>query len=718
MTTLLFSEDVTTRTALAKAISGRPASLTLPASTLEECALLGESLGELDVLVAALPLRREEEVFALRDRLRQRFPRLRALFLTADDPAWFLHRVLPGDALWPEAVDAESIVDWVVPPPAAPTPLAAPVPVVEVARVAVPLVEEVVLEPEPEPYAPVELAPEEDTAPVEVPPGVDPEDGLPPLPVGTRLGDYELLAFVSRGGTSDRFIALQRSIDRRVGLRMLRRDFQDLAETREGFLAQARAQAMVKHPRVASVFEAHDTEQALFYTQELIEGKGFDALIRTGDQLNEEAALKVIESAAETLSALNQQNLPMLPVWPEHLFLMPDGTVKLANTVQVDEPDYRISQDEQIRNLAKCVHPLLDDEAIGNGTLPNLLYDMAGTGTGAPITTWEGLEKEIHYIQAQWKEMSAGLTPRKLAIYVGGMAAAVLLLVGLAAGIFSAVQAATSSKPRITDTMMIRIPPGKFIYQNGEQVDLPEYYIDQYEVTIGQYARFLEALAKDSNPKSHDHPDQPAYKKDHQPAGWDAYYKAASQRRNWPIQDQDKELNIRLDLNMPVVRVDWWDAYAYAHWRGGRLPSEQEWEKAARGRQGNLYPWGNDPDWTQVNAGGDHPNAPVPEGATVAEGLKPDGTVYWCEVDDGPGDTSPYNVKCMAGNVSEWTASWEDHPDKSGVKVPVRRGGSFLTRVAEELQLTSRRISSEPSETSLLSGFRIVRDQAPQSANR
>lgn len=703
MTTLLFHEDVVGRTALAKAISGRSGGLTLPASTLEECALLGESLGQIDVLVALLPPRREEEVFELRDRLRQRFPEMRALFLTRDEPAWFLHRVRAGEALWREPAGVETVVDWVVPLPASPTPMAV-VSVVEPLAAVAELAAVSVVPAEPTPVPAVVLVPEPEPEPL---PGVDPEDGLPPLPVGTRLGDYELLAFQSRGGTSDRFIALQRSIDRRVGLRMLRRDFHDLEETRRGFLGQARAQAMVKHPRVASVFDAHDTEDALFYTHELIDGTGFDVLVHRGRRLDEGEALKAIQSAAETLAELSRQELPMLPLWPEHLFLMADGTVKLANTVQADEVEYRMAESDQIRNLAKCLHPLLSEEAVGNETLPNLLYDMAGTGTGEPILTWEQLAREIQYIESQWKEIGGGLTPRKLAMYAGVLVGAAVLLVALATGVLFAIQMATRSKPRITDSMMIRIPPGKFIYQNGEQIDLPEYYIDQYEVTIGQYARFLAALAGEKNPGAHDHPDQPEYKKDHRPAGWDGYYRAALQRRFWSVPDQEREVNVRMDLNQPVVRVDWWDAYAYAHWRGGRLPSEQEWEKAARGRQGNLYPWGNEPDWTQANAGGDQP------GASEGQDLKPDGTVYWAEVDQGPADTGPYNVKGMAGNVSEWTSSWEEHPNKPKLRVPVRRGGSFLTRSREELKLTSRRIASDPGETNWVSGFRIVRDQAP-----
>jgi formylglycine-generating enzyme required for sulfatase activity len=121
--------------------------------------------------------------------------------------------------------------------------------------------------------------------------------------------------------------------------------------------------------------------------------------------------------------------------------------------------------------------------------------------------------------------------------------------------------------------------------------------------------------------------------------------------------------NHPLTWDSPVFGIDWYDACAYASWRGKRLPTEEEWEEAARGTDGRLFPWGNSFDVMKCGSG----QYPQPIKRT--------------EVFAYPEDISPFGVIGMAGNVSEWTASTATDD------VAVIRGGSWSEA---QVQVTHR----------------------------
>ena len=190
---------------------------------------------------------------------------------------------------------------------------------------------------------------------------------------------------------------------------------------------------------------------------------------------------------------------------------------------------------------------------------------------------------------------------------------------------------------------MILIPAGEFIMGTNNRlpdegpehkVTLPAFYIDKYEVTNLQYKKFNDATHRKS----------PSHFKN----------------RTYPEGKADH----------PVTFVSWFDAEAYCHWAGKRLPTDQEWEKAARGTDGRNFPWGDE-------FGDDRANTPVRwESLDQAGDTTPVGAF--------PGGASPYGLYDMSGNVWEWTASWyqaypgNNHPSENyGEKYKVLKGGSW-----------------------------------------
>ncbi len=174
--------------------------------------------------------------------------------------------------------------------------------------------------------------------------------------------------------------------------------------------------------------------------------------------------------------------------------------------------------------------------------------------------------------------------------------------------------------PRDLDEM-VDIPGGPFLYgEERRSVMTMAFRIGRYPVTNAQYARFLAA--------------NPQYPVPYVDEEWARPYNWDPVTRTYP---EGK-------ANHPVVLVSWEDARAYCAWAGVRLPTEEEWEKAARGEDGRLYPWGSSPDPTRAN---------VREsgiGSTTPVGMYPEGA-------------SPYGLMDCAGNVWEWTTTPYDEEE-------------------------------------------------------
>ena len=268
---------------------------------------------------------------------------------------------------------------------------------------------------------------------------------------------------------------------------------------------------------------------------------------------------------------------------------------------------------------------------------------------------------------------------------------------------------------RLSDGMAL-IPAGEFLMGNSVGSDgLPDeqpqrlvytatFWIDRYEVTHDAYARFVQATGHrtpaHSNPAS---------------TLWE---------NKAPIPGIGTH---------PVVNVSWEDAVTYCTWIGKRLPSEAEWEKAARGTDGRRYPWGNEWDFTKANSASYWAGRTIDfqsgadwdafwikgEGAKISKEKGIKGEVLTTPVGSFPEAVSPYGLYDMAGNVAEWVQDWynpnyykeaplSDPQGPSHGAIKAMRGGSWL-KPAISLRTGDRDwglMDSRPSGT----GFRCAQD--------
>jgi formylglycine-generating enzyme required for sulfatase activity/CheY-like chemotaxis protein len=525
----------------------------------------------------------------------------------------------------------------------------------------------------------------------------------------TRLGDYELGEVVSFSNRAETYHAVQRSVQRKVALTMLRPEFvAHRAAATEEFLDEVRAKASVVHQHIAPVYEAHQDAEAVYYTQELVGGSALDDLIGGGARLTEGVFVALVRDVADAFAYLVGRGISYAPLEARHVFLSQDEQARLANIADAGRQKDELTETQQIQRFGEMIAPLIDLDGGKNDLAGKLLYLMGHEKDHEINRSWAQLHQAAEALGKELEAESAYEFPdmegkvrrarrrKRISRRVMILAAVSLPVLGLAVLGYLVVSGSGPEAKEFNN--MVRVPVGSFPYQDGsEPLELEPFWIDEYEVTIAQYAEFLEALGDDLT-SVYDHEDQPKEKAGHFPAKWEEYYEAAKRGKTFEGQP--------IDLNCPVILVDWWDAYAYARWKGRRLPTEEEWEKAARGREGLIYPWGDEFDGSRVNSGADYDEASLD-----GSGGDVDGYVFWAPVDAMQTDEGPYGVRGQAGNVSEWTASWDYHPNYPDRMVPVKRGGSFLIRDGCESNI--RRPANAADEKGVSLGFRTASSERP-----
>jgi formylglycine-generating enzyme required for sulfatase activity len=247
---------------------------------------------------------------------------------------------------------------------------------------------------------------------------------------------------------------------------------------------------------------------------------------------------------------------------------------------------------------------------------------------------------------------------------------------------------AQSSKELVLD--WVTVPGGEFDMGADDanaaedekpkhKVTLDTFLIGKHEVTNAQYQMFVKATGHRSPENCCD----PKYNI------W---------KGNEPLGGTDE---------LPVINVSWDDAVAFCKWTGSRLPTEAEWEKAARGTDGRTYPWGNEP----------------PSGNRANYSFDPvsmwDGPASLAKKDQYEYGRSPFGAFEMAGNVWEWVQDWYDEnyykgspaknpkgPDKGEARVI--RGASW--RNTADMLRAANRNKHAPTERRVYIGFRCALD--------
>jgi len=464
-----------------------------------------------------------------------------------------------------------------------------------------------------------------------------------------RLGKYELQQSLG-GGMSHVYKAFDTVIGRTVAVKILTDQGAQDPEARERFLDEARTAAKVTHENVISIYDfGADPEKGLFMVMEFLHGEDLRSAIkggRTGDFRNQ---LKIALQAARALDFIHNNRIIHRDVKPENLHINPAGAVKLMDfgiaksddlsrtqpgfalgtpyymspeavrgeklTCQADVYAYGIllfelfttrkpfTSDTVEGIFYHILNVPLNPEPLAAAGVSPAVQDLVVRCTAkSPADRPQGLAPVIAEIEGILNAAAPtpaprsqpASTPQPVAVkrtnpmLFAGIGVAVLIAAGAAYFALkpSAEEPTTQAPPATITTPtgpMVLVPAGNFLAgQQKQSVSLPAFYIDQTEVTNAAYQSFCQATGRPL------------------PEGFDA---------------------ARPDY--PVVGVTFADARDFAQWAGKRLPKELEWEKAARGADGRIFPWGNEGDVSKANVGSNQlqPANSYRAGASIYGGL-------------------------------------------------------------------------------------------------
>jgi len=517
------------------------------------------------------------------------------------------------------------------------------------------------------------------------------------LPPGTLIsGVYAIDALIGTGGMGAVYRAHDRAREREVALKIIHPNLASDAEIRRRFAREARLMRSLVHPNVVSVYDFIQDERFLAIVMENVEGPTLAQEIRRWNGQMPYAQIRTIMSAMlHAIAEAHRNGIVHRDIKPDNVLLRMDrkepvpkvvdfgvakilegtvytvtgamlGTCRYMAPEQVESPDL-LSYPADVYSLGVTLFEMITGRCpFEHDSHFALMMAHVRDQAPSPASYRADVPSGLCELIAQAMSKRPEQRPRDCSEFYDKLHAA---LAHVDAQPTEAVD--TPSTLRDADGGELVLIPGGFfgMGQDRRKVYLDAYYIDRLPVTNRQFAKFLDVTG-------------------YRPSHNDFFGHFADARPPEQL------------MNHPAVHVSWYDAYAYAQWAGKSLPTEAQWEKAARGTDGRKYPWGKTaPDATRANYG-----------------LMRRGTV---RVGSHPAGASPYGVQDMAGNVWEWCLDG-DSPDfyahgpshnpcnhVTGKERRVVRGGAFLYD-AHSVRTFSRS-SFEPAVRSQAIGFRCVR---------
>jgi serine/threonine protein kinase len=461
-----------------------------------------------------------------------------------------------------------------------------------------------------------------------------------------RIGKYELQEFLG-GGMSKVYRARDSVIGRIVAVKILTDSAGENEEARQRFLAEARMAGNISHENILRIYDfGEDEEHRPYMVMEFLKGENLRQAILSGHTGRLRDKINIATQLAVALAYIHELKIIHRDIKPENVNLGPGGTVKLmdfgiakAQGVKLTRPgcivgtphymapeqftEGEVTELTDVYSFGALLFELLTGVRLINGDtlerivhavvneapnlaplqdplVPQVLYDMVKSCTSKNPASrprgFEAIREELNRLVADSEASTELLQNEKQFIFPKRrswlQAAGLLMLAALAAGSYQAFRRVPDPPPTVVTVSgeMVLVPAGPFLFgEDRQKVSLPAFYIDKTEVTNAAYRRFSESTGRSLPP---DFPN-------------------------------DKP-------NFPVVDVSFLDAHAFADWAGERLPSAQQWEKAARGPDGRLFPWGEGLDASRVNINSDGPR-PVtdfPNGASKFGALNMVGNVW------------------------------------------------------------------------------------------